>query len=419
MKEEVWAGGRKSDHTAPLARPVENYFISTKNGYADKIICMQQEKAPQRLIYVDQVREALNEFEGLVLPNFVVERAIRDTLDNLSAAYQEFEIVHKDAGKLAESVAKEVRGRGVISLDYHVFRRELERLYGASFAVSRARLFPTKLVGGMGPLAGKNTAMGVQREQIAKEFSGKEVVILDDLLTTGWTFARVIPYLTEAGIKVCAVGVAITNKPEDQLEIPGQKLPVYAGYQIDPTRDAEAYELKNFLVVPGSGASHLKGSIADRNQIAQISQSLGRYLSTHRDKGQLRREIFALQLDFDEGELLNRVSQIVGPQANMEQLINVLRSVKLPNFQPDIAGRSRSMYIGDYHTSAWRMTEEIWREFSKRQIEVSIRLYEEIRDINAQSVTVGQLGIFDEFTPDHDISVEQYLAEKLKTLEAK
>jgi len=196
-------------------------------------------------------------------------------------------------------------------------------------------------------------------------------------------------------------------------------LPVYAGYQLDPTKDVEAYELKNFLAVPGSGASHLKGSITDSSQISQISQSLGRYLSNHRDTNQLRSEIFALQLDVNEGELVSKVSQIVGPEANMEQLVDVLRSIKLPNFQPDITGLSRSMYIGDYHSPAWRMTEEIWKEFSKRQMEVSIRLYEEIRDINAQSVTVGQLGIFDEFTTKHDKSVQQYLAEKLKAFDAK
>ncbi len=380
---------------------------------------MTKENFPNKLIYVDQVRSALNEFEGLVLPNPAIERAVRDTLDNLSDSYKEFEIVHKDANQLAADVIKKVEGRGAIFLDYHAFRNELAKIESMPFSVSRGRLYPTKLVGGMGPIVGKNVHMDVQKELIAKKFSGKEVILLDDLLTTGWTFSRVIPYLTEAGVKVCAIGVAMTNKPENEFEISGQKLPVYAGYQLDPTKDVEAYELKNFLAVPGSGASHLKGSITDSNQISQISQSLGKYLSKNKDISQLRSEIFALQLDVNEGELLSKVSQIVGKEANMEQLIDVLRSIKLPNFQADIIGSTRSMYIGDYHSSAWRMTEEIWKEFSKRQMEVSIKLYEEIRNINAQSVTVGQLGIFDEFTTKHDVSVEQYLTEKLKTFDAK
>jgi len=66
-----------------------------------------------------------------------------------------------------------------------------------------------------------------------------------------------------------------------------------------------------------------------------------------------------------------------------------------------------------------KIPNRLIKEFSKRQMEVSIRLYEEIRDINAQSVTVGQLGIFDEFTTKHDKSVQQYLAEKLKAFDAK
>ena len=367
---------------------------------------------------MDQVCSALREIEGLVLPNLAIERAVRDTLDHLSDSYQEFEIVNKDAEKLAAGVTKKVVGRGVIFLDYHAFRNELTRLNSIPFSVSRGRLFPIKSVSGMGPVTGKEVPMDVQKRQIAERFSGEEVVLLDDLLTTGWTFSRVIPYLTEAGVKVCAVGVAITNKPEDQFEISGKKLPVYAGYQLDLSKDIDAYELKNFLAIPGSGAPHLKGSVTDSNQILQISQSLKRYLSDHRDNAQLRREIFALELEVNEGELLNRVSQIVGPEADMEQLIDVLRSIRLPHFKPDIVGSSRSMYIGDYHSAAWRMTDEIWVEFSKRQIETSIRLYEEIRNTNGQSITVGQLGIFDEFTTDHNMSVEKYLAGKLKTLDA-
>ncbi|MCC6323697.1 phosphoribosyltransferase [Candidatus Nomurabacteria bacterium] len=357
----------------------------------------KMEKLPNKMIYLDQVRSALTEFEGLVLPNFAIEKAIRETLDNLSDAYKEFkfEIVHKDAEQLASNVTKEVRGKGAIYLDYHAFRNAISKIESAPFDVSRGRLYPTQLVKGMGPVTGKGENIGLQREQLTEKFYGKEVVLLDDLLTTGWTFSRVVPYLTDAGIKVCAIGVTITNKPEDEFEISGKKLPVYAGYQLDPAKDVEAYELKNFLAVPGSGAPHLKGSVTDSEQILQISNSLKKYLS-NKDKDQLRSEIFTLQLEFNDGELMNKVSQIVGSEANMEELIDVLRSVQLPNFKPDIVGSSRSMYIGDYHSLAWRMTGEMWKEFSKRQIETSIRLYEEIRNTNAQSVTVGQLGIFNE-----------------------
>ncbi|OGG55801.1 hypothetical protein A3D71_00720 [Candidatus Kaiserbacteria bacterium RIFCSPHIGHO2_02_FULL_55_20] len=376
------------------------------------------EGKPNKLIYLDQVRGALSEFRGLVLPNVAVERAIRDTLDNLSATYPDFEIIHKDSIALASEVTKNIGLRGSIFMDYHSYKEEVEKLGSPIFSVARARFNPINSTFGPTPIVGKGSPMDVQRDQLAKQFANKEVVLLDDMLTSGWTFARAIPYLTDAGIKVCAIGVVVTNKPEDTFVVPDKSLPVFAGYQVNPATDIEAFELKNFLAIPGSGAALFQGASTHRAQIEHVRESLQRYLETNRDDTHLRRELYTLQLDFDEGELLHKVSQIVSPEIKTEELLDVLHAFNLDNFHPDLVGTTRSLYIGDYHTSAWRMTDEVWKEFSRLQMETSIRLYEDIRDMNVGSITVGQLGIFDEVALDKSTSVEKYLAGRLKLLEA-
>lgn len=378
---------------------------------------MEQEGKPKKLIYLDQVHSALKDFRGVESPNFAVERAINRTLDHLSNAYPTFEIVHKNADGLSSEVMKRTEGKGVVFLDYHTFRNEVTAANSIEFAVSRGRFYPPNASPGKGPITGKGRTMRAQRDEIVKKFPDREVILVDDLLTTGWTFTKVVPYLTEAGIKVVAIGVAITNQPIEQLSISDKTLPIYAGYQINPKEDVEAYELKNFLAIPGSGVPYLKGAVADNKQIAGVRQSLKKYLAANKDASLLRRELFALELDFEEGELLRKVSQMVGTEPDTEELVDILQSVKLPNFKSDIVGSTRALYIGDYHSPAWRMTDEIWEEFSKRQIETSIRLYEDIRNTNSASVTVGQLGIFDELMVGPTMSVEHYLAEKLKSLD--
>lgn len=369
-----------------------------------------------RQAYLDQVRPALQDLRGVILPNRAVERAVRDTLDNLVSAYPHTEIIYKDGRQLAVEISREIGKRPAIFLDRHSFASILSSHDAGHVDVSRGRFFPIQQIPGMGPLIGKRRSLSNQVKGMKEKFEGKEVILVDDLIATSWTITRLVPFFTASGIKIRAIGVAITSKDDSTVSFGDSNVPIFATYTLTDPHSTASFELKNFLVTPGSGAAHFLGSAKDAALIARIRDSVRSRVNADSPE-QLRREFFAMEIDADAEEVSRKVAQVVGPELTTMDMIEILSAINLPHFNPTLASDTRSLYIGDYHSPAWQMTDTLWREFSHRQLEVSVRLYEELKRTNGHSITTGQLGLFSELNIDPKESVERFLRHRLQKLE--
>jgi hypothetical protein len=379
---------------------------------------MAENQIEKRFIYLDQVHSALSDLERVTLPSGAVQTAVRDTMDNLATAYPNRELVYKESTPLATDVAQHIRNRNIIFLDRHTFRNEIGRHNDTVLKAARARLYPIKVTPGMGPIVGLDENIDMQAGLITAKYAGQDVALVDDLHVSGWTFQKVLPVLEKAGVAVSAIGVAISSSQEDFFEHNGKRYPMYAGYR-QGSEDKGSFELKNFLITPRTGAAHFKGAYADRHATLRILQCLETYMGSGRDSAALCAELRALKFDFDEQALLHKLAQMPTGEINTENAVSLLQTFRLPHLRTDLVGTTRSLYVGDYRSPAWKMEPRTWDEFSKRQLEVSIRLYEGIRDANTGSVPAWKLGIFDEFESDVTVPAEQYLRSRVAEMDSR